>query len=61
MVARIARDIQAKCDDCIPRKMSGKNNEPRIPITESKYLPAVEKPKTQIHLVYIGQISHRHR
>ena len=31
---RLVRDIQQKCDECIPCKMAGKNFEPQLPMTE---------------------------
>ena len=58
---RMTRDIQQKCDECIPCKMAGKNNKPHIPMTEINNLPPVEKTNQEIQLDFIGPIRFKHR
>ena len=48
---KITKDIQAKCDECIPCRMTGKSIKPQIPMTEINYLPPVEKPNQEIQLI----------
>ena len=55
------KDIQAKCNECIPCKMSGRSIKPQIPMTEIKYLPPVEKPNEEIQLDFIGPKRFKHR
>ena len=42
---KITKDIQAKCDECIPCRMTGKSIKPQIPMSEINYLPPVKKTK----------------
>ena len=58
---KITKDIQAKCDDCIPCRMTGKSIKPQIPMTEINYLPLVEKPNQEIQLDFVGPIRFKHR
>ena len=58
---RMTRDIQQKCDECIPCKMAGKNIKPQLPMTENNYLPPVEKTNQEIQLDFIGPIRFKHR
>ena len=58
---RITREIQQKCDECIPCKMAGKNIKPQLPMTEINYLPPVEKTNQEIQLDFIGPIRFKHR
>ena len=58
---RITRDIQQKCDECIPYKMAGKDIKPHIPMTEFNYLPPVEKTNQEIQLAFIGPMRFKHR
>ena len=46
------KDIQAKCNECIPCKRSGKSIKPQLPMTEINYLPPVEKPNQEIRLFF---------
>ena len=57
----MTRDIQQKCDECIPCKMAGKNIKPQLPMTEINYLPPVEKTKQEIQLDFIGPIRFKQR
>ena len=58
---RLIRDIQQKCDECIPCKMAGKNIKPQLPMTEINYLPPAEKTNQEIQLDFIGPIRFKHR
>ena len=58
---RLVRDIQQKCDECIPCKMAGKNIKPQLPMTEINYLPPAEKTNQEIQLDFIGPIRFKHR
>ena len=58
---RMTREIQQKCDECIPCKMAGKNIKPQSPMTEINYLPPVEKTNQEIQLDFIGPIRFKHR
>ena len=53
---RMTREIQQKCDECIPCKMAGKNIKPQLPMTEINYLPPVEKTNQEIQFDFIGPI-----
>ena len=57
---RLTRDIQQKCDECIPCKMASKNIKPQLPMTEINYLPPVEKTNREIQLDFIGPIRFKH-
>ena len=58
---KLNKDIQTKCNECIPCKISGKSIKPQIPMTEINYLPPVEKPNEEIQLDFIGPIRFKHR
>ena len=58
---KLNKDIQTKCNECIPCKMSGKSIKPQIPMTEINFLPPVEKPNEEIQLDFIGPIRFKHR
>ena len=58
---QLIRDIQQKCDECIPCKMAGKNIKPQLPMTEINYLPPAEKTNQEIQLDFIGPIKFKHR
>ena len=58
---QLIRDIQQKCDECIPCKMAGKNIKPQLPMTEINYLPPAEKTNQEIQLDFIGPIRFKHR
>ena len=51
----MTRDIQQKCDECIPCKMAGKNIKPQLPMTEINYLPPVEKTNQEINWISLDQ------
>ena len=52
---RITRDIQQKCNECIPCKMAGKNIKPQLPMTEINYLPPVEKTNKKSTWISLDQ------
>ena len=54
------QDIQRKCEQCLPSRMSGKNIKPNIYSTEQKKLPALDNPNEEIQLNYIGPITDKH-
>ena len=58
---RLVRDIQQKCEECIPCKMAGKNIKPQLPMSEINYLPLAEKTNQEIQLNFIGPIRFEHR
>ena len=58
---KITKDIQAKCDECIPCRMTGKSLKPQIPMTEINYLPPVEKPNQEIQLHFAAPIRFKQR
>ena len=58
---KLTKDIQTKCNECIPCKMSGKSIKPQLPMTEINYLPPAEKPNQEIQLDFIGPIRFKHR
>ena len=45
---RMNKEVQQKCDDCIPSKMTCKNNKPQLPMTDVNYLPPTEKRNQEI-------------
>ena len=53
---KLTKEIQNKCDECIPCKMTGKSNKPQIPMSEKNYLPPTDKPNEEIQLDFIGPI-----
>ena len=57
----LTKDIQSKCNECIPCKKSGKSIKPLLPMAEIKYLPPAEKPNQKIQLDFIGPIRFKHR
>ena len=59
--SRMTREVQQKCDECIPCKMAGKNIEPQLPITEIICLPTVEKTNQEYQLDFIGPIRFKHQ
>ena len=58
---RLVRDIQQKCDECIPCKMASKNIKPQSPMTEINYLPPAEKTNQEIQLDFLEPIRFKHR
>ena len=58
---KLTKDIQTKCNECFPCKMSGKSNKRQLPMTEINYLPPVEKRNQEIQLDFIGPIRFKHR
>ena len=58
---RMNKEIQQKCDECIPCKMTGKNIEPQLPMTEVNYLPPTKKPNEEIQWDFIGPIRFKKR
>ena len=58
---KLTKDIQSKCNECIPCKKSGKSIKPQLPMTEINYLPPAEKPNQEIQLDFIGPIRFKHR
>ena len=59
--SRITRDIQQKCNECVPCKMAGKNIKPQLTMTEINYLPTIKKTNQEIQLDFIGPIRFKHR
>ena len=55
---KIRQDVQRKCEQCIPCKMSDKNIKPNIYSTERNQLPKLANPNEEIQLDYIGP-NHR--
>ena len=58
---RMTEAIQKKCESCLPCKMSGKNNEPNIPSTETNSLPPLNNPNEEIQLDFPGLITESNR
>ena len=58
---KLVNDTQAKCNKCIPCKMSGKCIKPQFSMTVINYLSPVEKPNQEIQLDLIGPIRYKHR
>ena len=58
---QLIRDIQQKCDECIPCKMAGKNIKPQLAMTEIINLPPAETTNQEIQLDFIGPIRIKHR
>ena len=58
---KLTKEIQNKCDECIPCKMAGKSIKPQIPMSEINYLPPADKPNQEIQLDFIGPIIFRQR
>ena len=58
---KMSEDIQKKCNNCIPCRMTGKNIKPLIPFTEKNKLPKLDKPNEEIQLDFIGPISVKQR
>ena len=58
---QVTRDIQQKCDECNTCKMAGKTIKPHLPMTESIYLPQVEKLNQENQLDFIVPIRFKHR
>ena len=45
---KLTKEIQNKCDECIPCKMTVKSIKPQIPMSEINYLPPTDKPNEEI-------------
>ena len=58
---KLTKDVQFKCNECVPCKMSGKCIKPQLPMTKINYLPQAEKPNQEIQLDFIGPIRFKHR
>ena len=58
---KLTKDIQTKCTEWIPCKMSGKSIKRQSPMTEINYLPPAEKPNQEIQLDFIGPKRFKHR
>ena len=58
---KLTKEIQNKCDECIPCKMAGKSIKPQIPMSEINYLPPADKPNQEIQLDFIGPIRFKQR
>ena len=58
---KLTKQIQNKCDECIPFKMTGKSIKPQIPMSEINYLPPTDKPNEEIQLDFIGPIRFQQR
>ena len=58
---KLTKEIQNKCDECIPCKMAGKSIKPQIPMSEINYLPPADKPNQEIQLNFIGPIRFKQR
>ena len=57
---KLTKEIQAKCDDCIPCKVAGKNIKPQIPMSGINYLPPAENrnfSRTVFSLFLNGPLS----
>ena len=58
---KLTKEIQNKCDECIPCKMTGKSIKPQFPKSERNYLPPTDKPNEEIQLDFIGPIRFKQR
>ena len=58
---RMTREIQRKCDECIPCKMAGMNIKQQSLMTANIYLPPVERTNQEIQLDFIEPIRFKHR
>ena len=58
---RITKDIQQKCDECVPCKMTGKSIKPQLPMSEINYLQPADKTNQEIQLDFIGLIRSKQR
>ena len=58
---KVTKEIQNKCNDCIPCKMAGKSIKPQIPMSEINYLPPADKPNQEVPLDFIGPIRCKQR
>ena len=58
---KLKKEIQNKCDECIPCKMNGKSIKPQIPMSEKNYLPPTDKPNEEIQLDFIGPFRFKQR
>ena len=58
---KLTKEIQNKCDECIPCKMAGKSIKPQIPMSEINYLLPADKPNQVIQLDFIGPIRFEQR
>ena len=52
--ARMHKEIQQKCDECISCNRTGKNIKSQLTMTEVNYLPPTKKPNQGIQLDFIG-------
>ena len=52
---RLVRDVQQKCTEFIPCKMTGKNNKPQLSLTENCNLPPAERTNQEIQLDLLDQ------
>ena len=58
---KLKEDIQTKCNECLPCKISGRSVKPQIMMTEINYLPPVENPTEEIQLDFVGPKRYKHR
>ena len=54
---KLTKEIQNKCDECIPCKKTSESIKPQIPMSEINYLPPTDKLNEEIQLDFIGPIK----
>ena len=53
---KLTKEIQNKCDECIPCKMAEKSIKPQIPMSGINYLPPADKPNQETQMDFIAPI-----
>ena len=58
---RITKDIQQKCDKCVPCKMTDTSIKPPLPMSERNYPSLADETKQEIQLDFVGPIRNKQR
>ena len=54
---KLTKEIQNKCDECIPCEMTGVSLKPQIPMSEINYLPPTDKPNEKFKRISSVQLD----
>ena len=58
---KLTKEMQNKCDECIPCNLAGKSIKTQSPMSEINYLPPADKLNQEIQLDFIGPIRFKQR
>ena len=59
--SKITKDIQQKCDECVPCKMTGKSIKPQLLMSEIFYLPPADETNQETQLYFIEPMRYKQR